>query len=149
MFLSFVLALLSDQIYTGKRIWDRLLISSIKPKFDNQFFVDLHVLYKFQTWNCSDNSEKQINFTFSISTKHVYRQSISLEILAYLSFILLAVHLVPVTFWSHVKIVLCKFCISGMVLITKLTQKYPINAYIKVKFAYMETSLVETTLCRD
>ena len=28
------------------------LVSSIKPKFDNWFFVDLRVLYKLWTWKC-------------------------------------------------------------------------------------------------
>ena len=36
----------SDQKGTAKRIRDRSMISSIKPKFDDRFFVDLRVLYK-------------------------------------------------------------------------------------------------------
>ena len=34
---------------TDKRIQDRSIFSSIRPKFDDQFFVDLRALYKLQT----------------------------------------------------------------------------------------------------
>ena len=34
-------------VFTTKRIWNRSIISSIKPKFDNSLFIDLHVLYKW------------------------------------------------------------------------------------------------------
>ena len=37
---------------TAKRIQDRFIVSSIKPKFDDRFLVDLRILYKLRTWNC-------------------------------------------------------------------------------------------------
>ena len=50
----------------AKWIRDRPIISPIKPTFDDQFFVDLRVLCKLQTWNCSASSANQNknNFTF-------------------------------------------------------------------------------------
>ena len=68
---------------TGKRIQDRSIISSIKPKFDDQFFVDLRVLYKLGSWNCSTSSTNQINnnFMFTTCTKHVNQQRIIGQIL--------------------------------------------------------------------
>ena len=38
-------------VLTTKRIRDRTIISSIKPKFEYRFFVDLIVLYKMKTRN--------------------------------------------------------------------------------------------------
>ena len=54
-------------------IWDRSIISSIKPKFDDTF---LGVLYKLWIWNWSASSANQNknNFTFATCTKHVYQQ---------------------------------------------------------------------------
>ena len=37
---------LDTMIVTDKRLRDRTIFSSIKPKFDDRFFVDLRVLYK-------------------------------------------------------------------------------------------------------
>ena len=54
--------------YTVKRIWERSIVSSIKPKFDNEFFVDLCVLYKLR--KCFFNLQNwQKNFRFK-STKY-------------------------------------------------------------------------------
>ena len=39
---------LDTMIVTDKRIRDRTIISSIKSKFDDRFFVYLRVLYKFE-----------------------------------------------------------------------------------------------------
>ena len=33
-------------VITDKRMRDRSIVSSLKPKFDNRFFVNLPVLYK-------------------------------------------------------------------------------------------------------
>ena len=51
-----------DKKGTANRIQDSFILSSIKPKFDNWFFVDL----MFCTWNCSTNSANQNknNFIF-------------------------------------------------------------------------------------
>ena len=39
----------SLQISAARRIRERAIVSSIKPKIDDHFFADLLVLYKFQT----------------------------------------------------------------------------------------------------
>ena len=68
---------------TGKRIQDRSIISSIEPKFDDQFFGDLRVLFKLGSWNYFTSSTFKIkdNFMFTTCTKHVNQQSISCQIL--------------------------------------------------------------------
>ena len=43
----------------------------IMPKCDNWFVVDLLVLYKLWTWNCSVSSAIKNNFMFSTCTKHI------------------------------------------------------------------------------
>ena len=44
----------------AKRIWVRSVISSIKPKSDDWFFVDLQVFSKLLLRNCPDSSTNQI-----------------------------------------------------------------------------------------
>ena len=34
------------------RIRERTIVSSVKPQFDNQIFVDLWFFYELRTWNC-------------------------------------------------------------------------------------------------
>ena len=70
-----------NQIGATKRI-----TSSSGPKFDDNFLVDLRVLYKFWTWNCSARSsnQNQNNFTFAICTKHVNQQRVDHQNMAYL-----------------------------------------------------------------
>ena len=53
--------------FTAKRIQDRSKVSSIKPKFDDQFFVDFSVLYKLRPRNyfCFDLKNWQNNFRFT------------------------------------------------------------------------------------
>ena len=60
-------------LLTAKRKGDQSIISSIKPKFDDRFFVDLHVLCKLWIWNCQASSANQNknNFMFAICTKQV------------------------------------------------------------------------------
>ena len=55
--------ILLDRVFyfTAKRIQDRSIISLNKPKFDDQFFVDLRVLQKLWTWNCSASSASSAN----------------------------------------------------------------------------------------
>ena len=48
----------------------KIEISSFKPKVDNRFFVDLHVLYKLWTWHCSTSSDNQNFYKTSESTKN-------------------------------------------------------------------------------
>ena len=66
---------------TGRNIWkqffkifrsgtDRYIVSSIKSKFGDRFFVDLHALYKLWIWNCFC-FDLQNNFMFTTFTKHV------------------------------------------------------------------------------
>ena len=70
-------------IFTATRIWDRFIISLIKPKFDNLPIVYLRVLDKLESWNCSASSENQNknNFPFTIYTKQVTQQRIDHQIL--------------------------------------------------------------------
>ena len=49
-------------------------VSSIKPKFDDQFIDDLRILYKLRTWNCFDLQTWQNNFRFATPTQHVNLQ---------------------------------------------------------------------------
>ena len=69
---------LQNWLVTAKRIRDRSIVSSIKPKFDNRFFVDLRVLFKSGTWNCFcfDLQNWQNNFRFATCTKHRNRKRI-------------------------------------------------------------------------
>ena len=61
----------------AKIIPERSIITSITPKFDNGFFVDLRVLDKYRTWNfpASSSSQYENNFLFAIRTKHVNEKS--------------------------------------------------------------------------
>ena len=56
-------------IHADKRIWDKSIISSIKPKFEDGFFVNLRVVKELQTWNYYVRSANQNNFTFTICTR--------------------------------------------------------------------------------
>ena len=53
--------------FKAKRIQDRSTVSSIKPNFDDQFFVDFSVLYKLRPRNyfCFDLMNWQNNFRFT------------------------------------------------------------------------------------
>ena len=53
--------------FKAKRIQDRSTVSSIKPNFDDQFFVDFSVLYKLRPRNYFDFELKnwQNNFRFT------------------------------------------------------------------------------------
>ena len=62
---------------------DKSIISSIKPKFDNQFFVDIYVFMA----SCGTEIVLQIKsiqkrLTFSTRTKQVNQQRIDWKILA-------------------------------------------------------------------
>ena len=80
---------LQNWLVTAKRIRDRSIVSSIKPKFDNRFFVDLRV-YFYKSANielfCFDlqtgRTEKKIRFT--TNTRHVNQQRIGRQNLAYI-----------------------------------------------------------------
>ena len=47
---------------TAKSIRDRPIVSSIKAKFDDQFFVNLHVLYKLRMGKMGINNRKVVKF---------------------------------------------------------------------------------------
>ena len=56
--------------FTAKRVQDRSIVSLIKPKFDDQFFVDF-IKLRPQNYFCFDLKNWQNNFRSKTSIKHV------------------------------------------------------------------------------
>ena len=71
---------------------DRSIVSPFKPKFHDWFFIDLHVLYKSQTWNCFclELQSCRDNYMFATCTNkiiwyigiNVYQQRVGHQIFA-------------------------------------------------------------------
>ena len=59
---------------------DIFIISSFKPKFENQFFVDFYFT-SFKTWNCSASvsNRNKNNFMFTICTKGINQQELVIK----------------------------------------------------------------------
>ena len=68
-----------------KRIRERIIVSPIKPQFDNQIFVDLWFFYMLRTWNCFCFVKLKVAlfqkvwhvFQISKSPKNKYSKSLS------------------------------------------------------------------------
>ena len=62
-------------IGAATKVRGRSMIFSIKPKFNDQFFVDLHALYKLQTWTCSASSANQNKKQFHVCALYISSKS--------------------------------------------------------------------------
>ena len=115
---------------------DHQRICCLYPKFENQFFVNLHVLYKLQTWNCCASFSNQ-NKIQKFSKSQTSKFGIDLPCIL---LIIKKLHLRLYMEWEPIVLSMLQHCAETCHFLMDLEEKLPLC------FFFLFGSLEETPI---